>query len=456
MRTLPYGNEEYHMQGRMVPKALALVGAVALLTSGCLSSGSSDNGNSSSGASGGSGKVKGSTVKVWLSVDPPILAGIKAVVDPKAKAMGITIQWSKVDNINQIIMTKIQGNDVPDIALIPQPGVVSDIVKRGKATALDSVVDMSTLKSSMLPGTLESGTVNGKLYGLMVSMNAKSFVFYPKKAWDAAGYQAPKSIDELNALTDKIRSSGKTPWCMGIESGPATGWPATDWFEDLVMRYGGAQGYNDWVTHKVKFDSPLVRQAAAEFQKIAFTPGNVLGGRKSIASNAFGTAGNPMFDAKPGCWLFKQGSFVTTFFPKSVQANLDAEVGLFGFPPAKAGGENPVLGGGDLAMLLKNTKGAQEVMKMMADKSVGDAAVASGSSYLSPHKDFDVSKYKGTTAQDIAKVAYSATTFLFDGSDQMPGAVGSGTFWKETTSWISGQESLDAALKNIDSSWPAS
>lgn len=440
------------MQGRMVPKALALVGAVALLTSGCLSSGSSDN--SSSGASGGSGKVAGSTVKLWASVDQPVLDGIKAQVDPLAKAKGITIQWSKVENINQLIITKIQANDVPDIAWIPQPGVAADIVKRGKATALDNVVDMAALKASMLPGTLEAGTVNGKLYGMLVSANAKSFVFYPKKAWAAAGYTAPKSLDELNALTDKIKSQGKTPWCMGIGSDAATGWPATDWFEDLILRYGGTAGYDDWVTHKTKFDSPLVRQAAAEFQKLLFTPGNTLGGRKSIASNPFGTAGNPMFDKKPGCYMYKQGSFITTFFPKAVQADLQNQVGVFGFPPAKAGGDNPLLGGGDLAMLMKDTKGGEEVMKLLSDKSIGDKA-AGTSNFLSPHKDFDTSKYNGAIAQDVAKLAYSSTAFRFDGSDAMPGAVGAGTFWKDITAWISGQESLDAALKNIDSSWPA-
>lgn len=437
------------MHGRTLPKALAVVGAVALLTSGCLGSGS--NGGSSGGDA--SGSVKGSTITLWASVDQPILDGIKAVVDPEAKKQGITIKWQKVDNINQLIITKIQANDVPDIAWIPQPGVVADIVKRNKATPLD-FLDSANL-DTMLPGATDAGTVNGKLYGLLVNANIKSLVFYPKSAFESAGYKAPTSIDGLNQLTEQIKSDGHTPWCLGIESAAATGWPATDWFEDLIMRYGGAQGYNDWVSHKTKFDSPLVRQAAAEFEKIAFTDGNVLGGRKSIASNNFGTAGNPMFDPKPGCYLFKQGSFITGFFPKDVQADLDNKVGLFGFPPATEGGDNPVLGGGDLAMLLKNTKGGQAVMKLLSDTNICDQAAQTGA-YLCPHKDFSPDKYKGAIAQQIGQIATGTSAFLFDGSDQMPGAVGSGTFWKDMTSWISGQESLDNALKNIDDSWPAS
>jgi len=434
-------------------KVFAALGVTMALTSACLSSGSSSSG----GGGKPEGEVKGSTVTIWASMDKPVIDGLKAGLAPLAQAAGVTVNWQRVDNINQVIMTKIQAGDVPDIAMIPQPGVVADIVNRGKATALDDVVDVNALKSSMLPGTLDAGTVNGKLYGLLVSANTKSFVWYPKKAWDAAGYKAPQTLDELNALTEKIKAdkTATAPWCMGIESAAATGWPATDWFEDLVMRYGGADGYNKWVKHETKFDSPLVRQAAAEFEKIAFTDGNVLGGRKSIASNAFGTAGNPMFDAKPGCMLFKQGSFINGagFFPKHVQSHLPENVGVFYFPVAQAGGEKPILGGGDMAVLLKNTAGARAVMKMLSDKSIGEKAM--GTSFLSPHKDFDVTKYQGETAQEVAKISYASSIFLFDGSDQMPGAVGAGTFWKDMTSWISGQENLDTALKNIDNSWPS-
>ncbi len=403
--------------------------------------------------SGGSGGKDDKSVTIWSSVDQPVQDGLNKVLTQKAKAKGIKVKWQKVNNINQLIMQKIQANDTPDIAFIPQPGVVGDIVKRNKAFALDDVVDMGALKSSMVPGTLESGTVKGKLYGLLVSMNVKSLVLYPKKAFDAAGYKAPASIDELNSLTDQIKSDGNTPWCMGMESDTATGWAATDWFEDLIMRYGGPDEYNKWVKNETKFNSPVVKQAAAEFEKLMFTDGNVLGGRKAIASTNFGTAGNPMFDAKPGCWMYKQGSFITGFFPKKVTADIDANVGVFGFPPAKSGGENPVLGGGDLATMLDDSKSTKTVMKMLSETDIGNEA-AKTSSFISPHKDFEAANYPNDLTRQVAKVAYDSTAFLFDGSDQMPGEVGAGTFWKDMTAWISGQESLDAALKNIDASWP--
>ncbi len=431
-----------NLRGHKPLIAVAAVATLALTAAGC------------GGDSGGGSDDK--SVTVLASMDQPVIDGMQKALDAKAKDAGITVKIQRVENINQLIMQKIQANDTPDIAFIPQPGVVADVVNRGAAKPLDDVLDMGALKDNMLPGTLEAGTVDGKLYGLLASANVKSLVFYNKKAWDEAGYKAPQSIDELNALTDQIKADGGVPWCMGIENGAATGWPATDWFEDLVMRYGGADGYNSWVKHETPFDSDLVRQAAAEFEKLMFTDGNVLGGREAIASNDFGTAGNAMFDkAGPKCWLYKQGSFITGFFPKEVTADLDANVGVFGFPPAEAGGENPVLGGGDMAVMFDDSDSTKEAMKMFSETDIGNEAAAN-SSFISPHSDFDSSLYSGELVRSYAEVANNATTFLFDGSDQMPGEVGAGTFWKDMTAWISGGEDLDTALKNIDESWPTS
>ncbi|MGY4739702.1 ABC transporter substrate-binding protein [Streptomyces sp. NBC_00377] len=431
------------MPTRKLVLGVSAVSALTLLATGCSS-------GSDSSAGGGT-----KTVTIWTGMDQPIIDGLKSKLAPQAKAEGITVQWRKVDNINQLLVQKVQAGDAPDIALMPQPGIIKDLASKGKVTPLDDVLDLPALQKSMTAGTLDVAKVDGKTYGLMVSMNVKGLVFYPKKAFETAGYAAPKTLDELNTLTAKIKADGKTPWCLGIESSTATGWPATDWFENLVLKYGGIDKYNEWISHKIKFDSPLVRQAAAQFEKIAFTDGNVLGGRKSIASNAFGTAGNAMFNSKPGCYMYQQGSFITGFFPKSVQKNLDTEVGVFGLPPATAGGDNPVEGGGDTASIYKDSPAARKVMKLLAATDLGTTAAGNGSSFISPHKDFPLSNYPLKTTQTIAKVAYDSTGFAFDASDAMPTAVGTGTFWKDMTAWIAGEESLDTALKNIDAGWPA-
>ena len=428
----------------------ATAAALALTTTGCLGSGDDGGGGSAGGDDDG-------VVDILATTDPLVFDGLKKQIEAKADEAGIKVNVQRVDNINQLILTKIQANDAPDIAVIPQPGVIKQIVDRGKAVEItDDIVPADSL-SDMTPGTLEAGQIDGKQYGMMISMNVKSLVFYNKQAWDKAGYQTPETLDDLAALGDQIKSDGGTPWCFGIESGTATGWPVTDWFEDLIMRYGGKDGYESWVSHDTPFDSDLVKQAAGFLEDNVLAEGDVPGGRGSIASVAFGEAEDTMWDDKPGCWMLKQGNFIVSadFIPQDVVDNVDERIGVFGFPPAEAGGENPVLGGGDLATLLQDNDDAKKVMAMLADVDLGVEA-APNSSFISPHTGFDTSLYPSDLTRQIADVAYQSDAVLFDGSDAMPGEVGAGTFWKEMTAWISEQEDLDTALKNIDDSWPAS
>lgn len=408
------------------------------------------------GGDGGSGGDDGGPVTIWMSLDQSVVDGIQKQMDIKAEEAGIEVNIERVDAIDKLIKTKIQAGDTPDIALLPQPGVVASVVELGAAFPLDDVLDTAALEESMVAGALDAGTVDDQLYGLLTSMNVKSLIFYPKKAFEQAGYEAPESLDDLTALADQIKADGGTPWCLTMESGDATGWVATDWMEDLVMRYGGVDAYNDWVAGDLPFTDPVVKEAASYFEDVALTEGNVLGGRQAITATPFTEAAKPMFDkGKPGCWLLKQGSFFVgpDFLPEEVFANVDEELGVMGFPPAEAGGENPVLGGGDLAVLMSESEDAKTAMNLLAEADIANEAVP-GSSFISPHTDFDASLYATETTRSIAQVAYDSTAFLFDGSDSMPAEVGAGSFWKEMTAWLNGDQDVDTALTNIDASWP--
>ena len=422
----------------------ATIAALSLLTTGCL-------GEGSGGGGGGD-----DTVTIWTSMDQPVVDGLKTTLEEKASEADITVEWERVTGIDKLIMTKLQAGDKPDIAVLPQPGVVANVVKRDGAFPLDDVLDMGALEESMFPGVVDAGMVDDQYYGLQINASVKSVVFYPKKAWDEAGYEAPESLDELAELTEQIKSDGGTPWCLGIFSEGSVGWPATDWIEDLVAQIGGAETYNQWVEGEVKFDSPVVREAAEWFETNVLAEGNVPGGRRGVASTDFGAAANPMFQGnEPGCWMLKQGTFITGFFPDNIQENLDEEVGVFGFPPKEAGSEKYVVGGGDLATMLSDDENTKEVMKMLAESDIGTEAAKTGA-YISPHQDFDPSNYPTEIMKEAYNSAAEADAFLFDGSDQMPGEVGAGTFWSEMTSWITGDTDLGTALTNIDESWPSS
>jgi alpha-glucoside transport system substrate-binding protein len=430
-------------------RVAAVAAAAALLMSGCLE----ESGGGDSGGSSGDGD---NSVEIAFGFGGDQSKAFQAGLGQWASQNGVTIKYSEASqSFDTVIRSRVAGNNLPDIALFPQPGVMMDIAKSGKLKKLSDVVDVNALQSTLVPGELAAGTAaDGTVYGTPMSMNVKSLIWYPKKAFEAKGYKIPTTIAELEALTNQIKGEGTTPWCVGIESSAATGWPATDWIEDFVLRYGGPEKYDQWVKHEIPFNDPVVKQATDEFAKLTLTDGNTFGGRSAIVSNAFSTAANPMFDNPPKCFLHRQGNFIMQkgFFPEAIRTKIDEEVGVF-YLPGTTADSKPLLGGGDLAGAFSTDEATKKVMAFMtSDKFNGGTK---DGSYISPHKTFDMSQYPDETTKQIAELAYSATVFRFDGSDQMPGAVGAGSFWREMVAWISGQKEQQAALDAIEQSWPS-
>jgi alpha-glucoside transport system substrate-binding protein len=423
-----------------------------MLTTGCLG-GSSGGAGVGTGTAAGAGK---STVEIMYGFGQDYERTFQLDINKFAAANGFKVKFTKAASWDTEIRARVAGGTPPDVGSFPQPGLMCDLAKQGKLLAYDqATIDLAS--QTLVPGFVGAGTcADGKVYGLPASVSVKSLLWYDQEAFKAAGYTAPTTLDEMSALTDKIRGAGKVPWCIAAESGAATGWPITDWIEDLVLREAGPENYDKWVKGQLKFSSPEIKPAFDYFQKIAFTQGNVLGGTKAIASTNFQTGGNGLFKSPPSCYMFKQATFIASKggFPDAVLAALDTKVGVAPFPPKEAG-NNPVLTGGDLQAAFNNDKNTLALRNFIASKENGIEAGKAG--FFSPHKTFDVSLYPNKTLQTIAgEVLYKSTAARFDGSDLMPAKVGAGTFWTEPIKWVTGQESLDDALKNIDSSFPAS
>ena len=443
----------------MITRRTTLTGLVAVavagLASGCLSSPSSNSGSGSGATGNASAKT---SIEILFGFGGDQTQGFKDSLEPFAKANNLTIKYTQADSFDTIIRTRLAGNTLPDIALFPQPGLLKDIQKtsNGKMQDLTSVLDMSKLKGSIVPGFLEAAQVDGKQYGVPVSMNVKSLLFYNKNTFTQKGYTQPKTLDELKTLAAKIKADGTTPFCVGMESGNATGWVGTDWIEELVLKQLGPEKYDQWVNHTLKFDSPEIKSVFQTFNDLVLAEGETYGGSKAIVSTKFGTAAYPMFDNPPTCYLHMQGNFLTQkgFLTDAIQSKIDDNVGVYPFPKDKF---DTVEGGGDMAtMFTANDTNVTKVMKFMTeDPTFGQAwAGPSDRGFLSPHKDFDVSKYGTKLTQSIAQIAYTSSGVRFDGSDAMPGAVGAGTFWKGMVAYTSGQQDVNATVKAIDDSWP--
>jgi alpha-glucoside transport system substrate-binding protein len=368
---------------------------------------------------------------------------------------GIDIQYEGSKEFEASIRIRVEGGDAPDIVDFPQPGLLKNFAAKGFVVDLNDTLDMNKVKSNYIQSWLDMATMDspdGKIMaGLWGRVNGKSLVWYNKAEFDAAGYEVPETWDDLVALQDMILSDGDSPWAVGIESGAATGWAMTDWVEEMMLRTTSLENYDKWVNGELKFDSPEVRKAIETVADIWFADGMVYGGRSAISTTSFGDAPKVMFETPPKAWLHKQGNFIITFFPDNAVAGTDYD--FFYLPTVDPQYGRPVLVAGDIYAMFNDRPEVRMTMQFFATGASVEGWVKAGGA-ISPHLDSDLSWYTNDVDRKVAEVIQNATSVRFDGSDLMPSAVGTGSFWKEMTAYVSGSKTLDEAVKAIDASWP--
>jgi alpha-glucoside transport system substrate-binding protein len=296
------------------------------------------------------GEIKGTTVTATGPFVDEDAVKFNATMKEFTDKTGITIDYTGSKEFEAAINTMVEANTVPDVVDFPQPGLLGNIAKTGKVIDLTDKLDQAVLLANYNQSWLDMATMPGQsgdiMAGVWERVNGKSFVWYPKAAFDAAGYKVPTTWDELVALQDQIVADGDTPWCIGIESGAATGWPVTDWLEEMMLRTTSLDNYDKWITNELKFSSPEVKAAAEKVGAIFLDPKLVDGGAAGIVSTAFGDAPKAMFTDPPKCWLHRQGNFITSFFPADAKPGVDYDV--FYLPGLDPQYGSPVLVAGDI------------------------------------------------------------------------------------------------------------
>jgi len=375
------------------------------------------------------------------------------VLKPLETETGIDVVYEGSAEFETQIFVLAEAGTPPDITALPQPGLMKEFVDRDFLMPLWPAI-VSKIEKNYASSWKDLGSYKGNVYGVFHRVNAKSFVWYPKKAFEAKGYKIPKTWAEMEALMNQIVRDGGVPWSIGIESGGATGWAATDWMEDIMLRTAGPEVYDKWVSHEIPFNDPAVKNAAEVMAKIWLDPKLVLGGPTNILTTNFGDAVKPLFENPPQAWLHRQGNFITGFMPERIQANLDEEVGVFAFPQINPKWGTPVLGGGDQFVVFKgkDTPSVRAVMEYFTEGRSGEAWARSGGA-LFPHKDQNFDAYATEIERKLAEILVSAEVFRFDASDLMPAEVGAGTFWTGMADLVSGVP-IDQVLSNIEKSWP--
>jgi alpha-glucoside transport system substrate-binding protein len=402
------------------------------------------------------GEYAGGTVTVDGPFTDPDDVFFAQSMEAFEEATGITVNYIGDKEFEGRLSIAVDAGNPPDIVDFPQPGLLGNFARQGHIVDPTTWISEDWLKQQYNQSWLDMGTVTGSdgpmMGGVWHRFNGKSLVWYPKDNWDQAGYQIPQTWDDLLALTQQIADDGDTAWCIGIGSEAATGWPATDWTEDLMLRTTSLENYDKWVKGELPFDSPEVKNAIETWSEIWFNSDYVFGGTDSIVSTYFGDAPAPMFEEPPKCWMHRQGNFITGFFPETAKAGVDYD--FFYFPPVDPQYGKPFLVAGDIMSMFNDRPEVRALMEYFTPPQSASGWLQNGGA-LAAHLTATPDMYGVDLERGIAELVLEATSFRFDASDLMPAEVGSGSFWTGMVDYVSGAADLDTVLKEIDASWPS-
>lgn len=391
----------------------------------------------------------------WTGPDQELVEKMIAYFEA---ATGASIEYSGSDSFEQQIVIDAQAGSAPNISIFPQPGLAANMASEGFLTPLgndtrDWVTENYAAGQSWVDlGTYGDKSGNDDYFGFFYKVDVKSLVWYVPENFEDAGYDIPASMEELKALSEQIVADGGTPWCIGLGSGGATGWPATDWVEDFMLRTQDPSVYDQWVSNEIAFDDAAVVAAIEEFGAFARNDDFVAGGAGTVASTDFRDSPKGLFDSPPKCYMHRQASFIPTFFPEGTELGADADFFYF---PAYADKDlgKPVLGAGTLWAITNDNPVAHAFIDWLQTPIAHEVWMAQ-SGFLTPHSGVNSDAYASDSLKKQGDILLQATTFRFDASDLMPGKIGAGAFWTGMVDYAGGKDAGDVA-EEIQKNWDA-
>ncbi|HEX9076449.1 MAG TPA: carbohydrate ABC transporter substrate-binding protein [Anaerolineae bacterium] len=374
----------------------------------------------------------------------------QAVLDAFSAKTGVQIAYESArDNLEAVVRTRVAGGNPPDIAMEPRPGALAEFARANNLIQLDAsgkeVIKPADLSAAFGQSYIDLGKVDGKLYGLIFKADSKSTFWYKPASFKALGVDAPKTLDDLMAIAAKYKAAGKVPFAVGGKDG----WVLTDYFENIYARVATPQQYNDLhVTHKVAWTDPTVKKALTTFSKF-FQAGYNPGGTQGVLGTGFTDSIAQVFGANPSAEMFYEGGFVgtiatTTFTNLKAGTDLD----FFLFPQVDPTFDDPIIGGGDFAMMFKDTPEGRSFMQYLASKEA--AEVFAGTNSISPNKLIDVKKFTSPLRAKEYQTLASAKTFLFDGSDMAPSALGGDFEFTELQKLVQNPNNVDQIATELE------
>jgi len=369
---------------------------------------------------------------------------LKAVLAPFEARTGITVNYTGSTDLTNLLRTGVDSGTPPDVADLPSPGILRGYAQDGALIALDDIVDAS-YKADTSKGVVDIGVVDGRTYGIFFLGSIKGLIWYDPKVYSGG---VPTSWDDLaskaTAAAASVAGGEAKPWCVAVSSDAATGWPATDWIEDFLLRQSGPDAYDQWVAGTLKWSSPEVRRAFESYGSVV-SDNAVYGGPNTVLTTPFADGGNPLFTNPPGCVFHHQASWMSQLFIQQGGAQ-DGDFDWFPFPDIDPAYSGSVVGAGDYMAVFKDTPQSRALIAYLATAEAQSIWVGIGGQ-LSGNR--TVTNYPDDLLRRSGEVLANAITFRFDGSDLMPQAMLQ-AFWTGVLDYTKDQSTLDAVLTKLD------
>lgn len=364
---------------------------------------------------------------------------------------GIEIQYIGSDNFEIDLARRTEALDPPDIAIVPQLGLLDKLIDDQVALPIRGAT-REAVAANYSGANTALGEVDQTLYAVPYRVTVKSLVWYQPAVFAEYGWEPPATLDELETLVRHIpRDSELVPWCFGMEAGSATGWAATDWAEDLVLRSIGLDEYQRWAAGDLPFADPEIEAAFTTFQSLVVAPGRTLGDLPGILETPVEEVVTPLLGSDPQCALYKQGDFAVGWMPDDIEIGPDGEVNFFVLP-AEDDEAPPVVVGGDQAVQFRSSPGVDAVMTYLASPESAVIWIRYGG-FISPNGAVEDDAYPQQYLRAISAAVTDAPAVAYDASDQMPPSIGAGVLWPAITSWVSGGTNYSIFASEVDTAY---
>jgi alpha-glucoside transport system substrate-binding protein len=395
----------------------------------------------------GSQNLNGGHVSILGLWSGPELKPFMTVKAAWEKETGGIIDWEGTQDLPNVLTARMRTRNAPDIAILPNPGLMQQLAKEGKLVALNSFMDMNQINKDYSPAWIDLGSYDGNLYAIFYKASNKATVWYNPRAFGAANYTIPKTWDDMIQLADKMVADGHTPFSIVAESGAASGWPLTDWIAEIVLNNCGPDIYDKWITGEIPWTDACIKQSFELFDKIVQTKGYVLGGEQGIFTTNDANGTYPLYTDPPTAYMVYLASFAQGFIA-SKYPNLKPgdDYNFFTFPAINPKYAGAVTFGADVPVMVNDTPAARSFMTYLAGAQAQETWIKLGG-FTSVNRSVSPDAYADPVARAVAEGLSEAKISRFGAGDMMPASLQK-AWWKDMLELVKDPRQLDSILSS--------